>query len=159
MPSGQEFITHELDEAIAFQQSIVDAEKKLGGSHPDDEAKQLIGKLRRDDEKLLERLTKVGKPLGASGKREEVVEGMASLMEQTAEKAGEELSEAYEAQAVLVTLKRKQQDSGSALVKIGQRTDNDDLKELGDEVHKASRASAEELAKNLAGLAVKIATA
>jgi CII-binding regulator of phage lambda lysogenization HflD len=102
---------------------------------------------------------KAGKPMGATGKKEEVVESMSTLMKQTAQKAGSEKSEAYEAQAVLVTLKRKQQDSGSALVKIGQKMKDTQLKELGTQLHKASRASADELAKNLAGFAVEIASA
>lgn len=159
MPSGQEFIKHEMNEAISFQQAIVEAETKLGANHPDPESKKLIGKLRKDDEKQLDRLMKAGKPMGATGKQEEVVEAMSKLMKQTAAKAGTEKSEAYEAQAVLVTLKRKQQDAGTAMIKLGQKMKNAGLKELGTDLHRASKASAEELGKNLAGLAVEIASA
>jgi hypothetical protein len=45
MPTGQEFIKHEMDEAIAFQQTIVDAETKLGSTHPKADAKKLIKRM------------------------------------------------------------------------------------------------------------------
>ncbi|HEX5939909.1 MAG TPA: hypothetical protein VFZ12_06080, partial [Dehalococcoidia bacterium] len=59
----------------------------------------------------LQELQKFGKPFGASGKREEVADALGSLADETSAKAGEEESEAYEAHAVLLNLKRKQQDS------------------------------------------------
>ena len=37
---GEEFITHEFDEAIAVQQSIVDAETTLSTKHPFSSAKR-----------------------------------------------------------------------------------------------------------------------
>lgn len=159
MPAGQEFIKHEMDEAIAFQQTIVDAETKLASSHPQPDAKKLIRQMASDDKKQLDKLMKAGKPMGATGKKEEVVAAMSTLMQETVEKAGSEESEAYEAHAVLVTLKRKQQDSGSAMVKIGEKMKDADMKALGTELHKSSKASADELAKSLAGLAVQIASA
>lgn len=39
---GEEFITHEYDEAIAVQQSIVEAETKLSTKHPLASAKAAI---------------------------------------------------------------------------------------------------------------------
>ena len=38
--TGEEFIKHEFDEAIAIQQSIVDAEAALAETHPVGSAKQ-----------------------------------------------------------------------------------------------------------------------
>jgi hypothetical protein len=34
MPSGQEFVTHEFDEAIAVQKAIVSAGERLSREHP-----------------------------------------------------------------------------------------------------------------------------
>ena len=39
---GESFITHEYDEAIAVQQTIVDAETKLATKHPMSSAKTAI---------------------------------------------------------------------------------------------------------------------
>ena len=60
MPSGQEFVTHEFDEAIAVQPAIVTAAEKLSRDH----------------------LEKYGKQFGAAGKRDEVAGALATLMEQ-----------------------------------------------------------------------------
>ena len=50
---GDEFITHEFDEAIAIQRAIVDAEEKLGRDHPRREAQQLIKTSLKADQKFL----------------------------------------------------------------------------------------------------------
>ena len=80
MPAGQEFIKHEMDEAIAFQKTIVDSETKLGSSHPRPDAKKLIKRMASEDQKQLDKLLKAGKPMGATGQKEEVVASMSTPM-------------------------------------------------------------------------------
>src|SRR3712207_4724679 len=69
---GEQFVTHELDEAIAIQRAIVDAEEKLGKDHPRPQAQQLIKSNLESDRKFLQQLEKLGKTKGATGKAEEV---------------------------------------------------------------------------------------
>lgn len=159
MPSGREFIKHEFDEAIAIQQSIVESAKALSSSHPLPEVKrQLKDDLKRDQQQLA-KLQKLGKPYGASGKREEVAEALGKLAEQTAAKAGSERSEAYEAQAVLLNLKRKQQDSADALVRIARERGEPELRDAAAQMRKEIKISADGLAKSLANFAARIASA
>jgi len=155
---GEEFIKHELDEAIAIQQCIVDAEQQLSESHPEPEAKQAMKTCLREDEKFLKELQKLGKPLGATGEVEEVAGGLKQLMEQTLQSAGEAESEAYEAHAVLLNLKRKQQDSASAMVRMAREMKNTEMRDAAQEFEKSQKESAQELSAQLANLAVKIAT-
>jgi hypothetical protein len=159
MKTGQEFIKHELDEAIAIQQAIVEAEKRLSKEHPIAEAQRLIKQAQPQDEKQLQTLLKIGERFGASGKQEEVASSMIQLMEETASSAGEAESEAYEAQAVLVSLKRKQADAGDAMVKIAREMKDDEMKQAANELHDSSKRSAQELADELSKIAVQIATA
>jgi len=74
MPSGTEFITHEFDEAIAIQQSIITSGKALSTSHPVAEVKRQLTADLKVDQRHLADLQKFGKPFGATGKREEVAE-------------------------------------------------------------------------------------
>lgn len=159
MPAGTEFIKHEFDEAIAIQQSIVESGKRLSSSHPMPEAQKLITSDLRVDEKHLAKLEKLGKPYGASGKREEVAEALGSLADETSQKAGTEESEAYEAHAVLLNLKRKQQDSADAMVKIARDRKETELRDAAMAMKKEIKASADGLAKSLAEFAVRIASA
>jgi di/tripeptidase len=159
MPSGTEFIKHEFDEAIAIQQSIVASGKKLASAHPVAEAKRQIKTALTVDEKHLTQLQKFGKPFGATGKREEVAEALSVLAEETSEKAGTEESEAYEAQAVLLNLKRKQQDSADALIKIARDRNDTDLRDAAKQMKKEIKAGADLLGKSLADFAVRIASA
>ena len=158
MPSGTEFIKHEFDEAIAIQQSIVASGKKLTTSHPVAAVKRQIKSALTVDQRHLTQLKKFGKPFGASGKREEVAEALGTLADETAAKAGTEESEAYEAHAVLLNLKRKQQDSAAAMVKIAREQKDTDMRDSALEFGKATKASAQELADDLAKFAVEIAT-
>ncbi|HET6381611.1 MAG TPA: hypothetical protein VFH63_11355 [candidate division Zixibacteria bacterium] len=159
MKTGQEFIKHELDEAIAIQQAIVEAEQRLARKHPVKEAQRLIERAHKQDSKQLQTLQEIGKRFGASGKQEEVSEAMTQLMEETVSGAGEAESEAYEAHAVLVTLKRKQADAGDAMVKIARAVKDDEMKAAAKELYDTSRRSAQELAESLSKMAVQIATA
>lgn len=159
MKTGQEFIKHELDEAIAIQQAIVDAEQRLASEHPLKEAQQLIERAHKQDTKQLQTLQKIGQRFGASGKQEEVSSAMTQLMEETASSASQAESEAYEAHAVLVTLKRKQADAGDAMVKIAREMKDDEMKSAANELHDSSKRSAQELADALSKMAVQIATA
>jgi hypothetical protein len=159
MPKGTEFITHEFDEAIAIQQSIRDAGTKLSSSHPVPAVKrQLLADLKVDERHLAE-LQKFGKPFGAVGKREEVAEALGSLADETSRKAGSEESEAYEAHAVLLNLKRKQQDSADAMIKIARDRKDTDLRDAATKMKKEIKASADALGKSLADFAVQIASA
>lgn len=159
MPSGQEFVTHEFDEAIAVQAAIVAAAEKLSRDHPWPEARQVIQSSLRHDRRQLTLLEQYGKKFGAAGKREEVAGALATLMEQTAAKASTEDSEAYEAQAVLINLKRKQQDSADAVHKIARDMGDTALRDDALKMKRAIKRSADELAKNLSQFAVRIASA
>ena len=117
--SGDEFVTHEFDEAIAVQRGIVDAETKLAKSHPHAESKAAIAACLTDDKAFLKQLEQLGKSKGATGKVEDVAEGIVDLLDAMVESAGEAPSEAYEAHAVLLNAKRKQQDSAGGMLKIG----------------------------------------
>ena len=129
MPSGTEFIKHEFDEAIAIQQSIVESGKRLSTSHPVPDVKKQLKSDLKIDERHLAKLQTFGKPFGAAGKREEVAEALGKLADETSQKAASEDSEAYEAHAVLLNLKRKQQDSADALVKIARDRKDSQLRE------------------------------
>ena len=157
MPSGTEFIKHEFDEAIAIQQSIVESGKALSTSHPVAEVKRQLKSGLKVDEQHLTKLQKFGRPYGAVGKREEVAEALGSLADETSQKAGSEESEAYEAHAVLLNLKRKQQDSADAVIKIARDRKETELRDAATKMKKEIKASADELAKSLADFAVRIA--
>jgi di/tripeptidase len=159
MPAGREFITHEFDEAIAIQQSICDAGTKLSSSHPVAAVKRQLTADLKVDQRHLAQLQKFGKPFGAAGKREEVAEALASLADETSAKAGSEESEAYEAHAVLLNLKRKQQDSADAMIKIARDRKDTDLRDAATKMKKEIKASADALGKSLADFAVRIASA
>jgi hypothetical protein len=159
MPAGTEFIKHEFDEAIAIQQTIVAAGKQLAQKHPVAAVKRQLAAAGNIDERHLEQLTKFGKPYGAAGKREEVAGALSELAEQTADKADAEESEAYEAHAVLLNLKRKQQDSADAMIKIARERKEPDLREAAKAMKREIKAGADDLAKSLADFAVQIAAA
>lgn len=159
MPAGREFITHEFDEAIAIQQSICEAGTKLSSSHPVAAVKRQLTADLKVDQRHLAQLQKLGKPFGAVGKREEVAEALGSLADETAAKAGSEESEAYEAHAVLLNLKRKQQDSADAVIKIARDRKDTDLREAATKMKREIKASADALGKSLADFAVRIASA
>ena len=155
---GEDFITHEFDEAIAIQQSIVKAEQALSEDHPRPEAKRIISTALKEDQRFLKELQRLGGQHGATGAVEEVAGALNSLMDETSRSAADAESEAYEAHAVLVNLKRKQQDSGAAMVKIAQATKDRELARAARDFSKASKTSAQELADDLAAFAVTIAT-
>ena len=69
---GDEFITHEFDEAIAIQQAIVDGAEKLSTAHSRTQSKKLIRTTLREDEKYLRELRRLGKKHDATGKVEGV---------------------------------------------------------------------------------------
>ena len=154
---GQEFITHEFDEAIAVQRTIVTAEEQLSKSHPFPAAKRSLTSSLKDDRKFLAALEKLGREHGATGKVEEVAGALQQLMQETAEKASEAESEAYEAHAVLLNLKRKQQDSASAMLKIARAEKDTKMRDAAQEFEKGTRESAKELSTQLAAFAVAIA--
>jgi hypothetical protein len=159
MPSGTEFIKHEFDEAIAIQQSIVESGTALSASHPVAAVKRQLKSDLMTDREHLTRLQKFGKPFGAAGKREEVAKSLGELAAETSKKAGTEESEAYEAHAVLLNLKRKQQDSADAMIKIARDRKETDLRDAATKMKKEIKSSADDLAKSLADFAVRIASA
>jgi hypothetical protein len=156
---GEAFITHELDEAIAIQQSIVTAEQALSRDHPRPSAKRLIESALREDRQFLDQLQQLGQEHGATGKAEEVASALQELMTETSEKTADAESEAYEAHAVLLNLKRKQQDSGAAMIKIARAMKDTPMRRAATEFAKATKTSAQDLANELAEFAVAIATA
>lgn len=159
MPQGQEFVKHELDEAIAIQQAIIDAEDKLSSAHPLSDAQQALKPMLETDRQQLEKLQELGQPLGAKGKAEDVAKSMVTLMKKTTEKAAEgDESEAYEAHAVLLTLKRKQQDSSAALLEIATKTGQKEMVTAARQMSRANTADAKVLTESLGQLAVQLAT-
>jgi hypothetical protein len=159
--TGETFIKHEFDEAIAIQRSIVEAETSLSTKHPVGTAKRAVKTALTDDLDYLRQLEKVGKTHGATGKVEDVAEGMTELMSTTLESATSEKadSEFYEAHAVLVSLKRKQMDSAGGMLAIARDQGDDDLRQLATAIQRSQKSSSTELADELASYAVKIAAA
>ena len=84
---------------------------------------------------------------------------LASLADETARKAADAESEAYEAHAVLLTLKRKQQDSAEALIRIARELGDRELRTAIAGMKREVKRSADELAKQQAALALRIALA
>lgn len=156
---GEEFITHEFDEAIAVQQTIVDAERRLSGTHPRREAAQALRQTMREDERFLKELQAMGRRHDATGKVEDVAGGLKELMEETVQKATTEgaPSDYYEAHAVLLNLKRKQQDSATAMVRIARAMRDTKMRDAAMEFRKAQTASCRSLGSELAAFAVTIA--
>ena len=159
MPAGTEFIKHEFDEAIAIQRSIIEAGERLSTSHPVADVKRQLKAGLKTDKEHLKQLERFGKPYGAVGKQEEVAEALGTLADETSQKAGSEQSEAYEAHAVLLNLKRKQQDSADAVIKIARDRKETELRDAATKMKKEIKASADTLAKSLADFAVRIAQA
>jgi hypothetical protein len=159
MPSGTEFIKHEFDEAIAIQESIVASGSALSTSHPVAAVKRQLTSDLKTDRQHLTKLRQLGKPYGASGKQEEVAKSLGDLASETSKKAGSEESEAYEAHAVLLTLKRKQQDGADGIVKIARDRKEADLRDAATKMKREIKSSADDLAKSLADFAVRIASA
>jgi hypothetical protein len=156
---GDEFVTHEFDEAIAVHQVIVDAESTLAKSHPAPAAKRAIETALREDREFLKQLQMLGKEKGATGKVEDVAGGLKALMEQTLESATTEGADSdyYEAHAVLLNLKRKQQDSAGAMRKIASKERNTEARTAATEFERAQKAHSKELATSLAEYAAQIA--
>ena len=155
---GDEFITHEFDEAIVVQQAIVEGATSLSTDHTRAETRRLIKRHLADEKAWLASLRAFGKQHGATGKVEGVQKALKDLMDETAGSAGEAASESYEAQAVLITLKRKQQDSAGAVLKIARELGDTELRDAALEMQKGIKAGAQELADDLALFAVEIAT-
>jgi hypothetical protein len=159
MPEGTEFIKHEFDEAIAIQTTIVTVGEQLARKHPVAAVRRQLTTAGDVDQRHLKELQKYGEPYGAKGKREEVAEALSKLAEETSAKADSEESEAYEAHAVLLNLKRKQQDSADAVVKIARQVKNTDLRDAAKKMKREIKTSADDLGKSLADFAVQIASA
>ena len=159
--TGEAFITHEYDEAIAVQQCIVDAETTLSTKHPRASAKGAIKTALTQDKVFLTQLKKLGKPHGATGKVEDVASGLKELMEETLETASTEGADSdfYEAHAVLLNIKRKQMDSAGGMLEIARATKDTALRTAATEFQKAQKASCQVLADELAAYAAQIATA
>jgi hypothetical protein len=157
---GEEFITHEFDEAIAIQRCIVDAETTLSTKHPVTSAKTAIKASLADDKTFLKQLETLGKQHDATGEIEDVAGGLKALMEDTLETATTEGADSdfYEAHAVLLNLKRKQMDSAGGMLAIARATNDAKLRTASTEFQKAQRASSKALTDELASYAVLIAT-
>lgn len=156
---GDEFVTHEFDEAIAIQRVIVDAERTLSTKHPVAAARRVIASALAEDREFLTQLTAMGKAHDATGKVEDVAGGLKTLMEETLESALTDGSDSsfYEAHAVLLNLKRKQQDSAGAMRKIASDQRDAKMREAAAAFGKAQAAHSKDLAGALAEYAVGIA--
>ena len=162
MPEGKEFVKHEFDEGISIQEVIVAAAEKLAPLHPLPEAQQLLARMSKADQQQLETLKALGEPYVAKGKLEDVSKGLADLMKDMTHKATlkkSEPSDAYEAHAVLLTLKRKQQDSAAAIQRIGAEIGERQLADAAGKMAQAAEQDSKALAASLATLAVQLATA
>jgi len=159
MHTGQDFIKHEFDEAIAVQQSIVRGASSLAQVHPMPDSKRQLQTAARESEQWLKRLQKAGSKFGATGEKEEVASAIQELANTTLQKAREgEPSEVYEAQAVVINALRKQQDSAGSVVRIATALKDRELAAEGREMQRAAKRTADSLAKNLTEMAVWIAT-
>jgi hypothetical protein len=158
---GEEFVKHELDEAIAVQQAIVTAEEALATSHPMREAQSAIETALREDRTGLKDLQTLGKKYDATGKVEDVAGGLTELMSQTLASATSDGADSdyYEAHAVLLNLKRKQMDSAGGMVKIARAIENPEMRDAATEFGKVQRQSSQVLADELANYAAHITTA
>jgi hypothetical protein len=158
---GEEFIKHEFDEAIAIQQCIVEAESSLSTKHPIGTAKAALKSSLTEDKTFLQQLQTLGREHDASGEVEDVAGGLKGLMESTLETASREGADSdfYEAHAVLLNLKRKQIDSAGGMLAIARETKDLDLRKAASKFQRAQKASAKTLTEELAGYAVRIATA
>jgi hypothetical protein len=156
---GDEFITHEFDEAIAIHRGIIEAERSLAATHPLPEVKRALKGYLKEDERFLSELEALGADKGATGKVEEVAASMTELMETTLQSAPEAESEAYEAHAVLLSLKRKQQDSGLAMMRIARQLKDTKLRDAATRFERGQRQAAKELGRSLAEFARRIAAA
>src|SRR5919202_6045498 len=144
MPAGTAFIKHEFDEAISIQQAAVEAARALSEAHPVPEARTAIKEMLPTGEEHLQTLQSFGALFDAKGKQEDVARGMASLMQKTLGKAkegGAEESEAYEAHAVLLSLKRKQQDSTVSLVRLADELGNRKMATAGRKMQRELNAA------------------
>jgi hypothetical protein len=159
--TGEEFIKHEFDEAIAVQQSIVDAETALAETHPVGSAKTAIKQSLRRDKGYLKDLQTLGAKHGATGEVEDVAGGLKELMEQTLSTAQTEGADSdyYEAHAVLLNLKRKQMDSAGGMLKIARDQKDTVLRDAAKEFEAAQKTTSKDLAAELASYAVQIANA
>jgi hypothetical protein len=156
---GDEFITHEFDEAIAIQRAIVEAGQRLSKAHPHRPSKTAIASATREDESFLRTLERLGKAKGATGKVEDVAEGNTELLNSSVEKAGKAPSEAYEAHAVLLNAKRKQQDSADGMLRIARARRDTEVRDAATEFGRAQKAACKALGDALADFAVVIAEA
>ena len=158
---GSEFVTHEFDEAIAIQRSIVKAEDSLATTHPMPSAKRAIKSALTEDRRFLKQLETMGKEHDASGKVEDVAAGLTELMSSTLDAATTERADSdyYEAHAVLLNLKRKQMDSAGGMLAIARDQKDTKLRDAASAFQKAQKASCEALTTELADYAVKIASA
>jgi len=159
--TGDEFITHEFDEAIAIQRSIVEAETTLATKHPVTSAKRAIKESLSADQAFLKQLEALGKPHGAIGKVEDVASGLTELMSETLGTAVAEGTDSdfYEAHAVLLNLKRKQMDSAGGMLAIARDHKDSELRKASLAFRRAQTASSKTLTDELAAYAVQIAAA
>ena len=159
--TGMAFVRHEYDEAIAVQQGIVDAEAALVSSHPRPSARKALKAALREDRAALNTLRQLGKPAGATGAVEDVAGGLLELMEATLKSVSEtgQDSDVYEAHAVLLTLKRKQMDSASAMRRVATAVDDRQLREAAPGLARDQRASSTVLARELGAFAKALAAA
>lgn len=156
---GEAFIKHEFDEAIAIQQSIVEAERTLARTHPVSSAKRAIKAGLAADEKYLRQLTTLGRQHDATGEVEDVAGGLRELMESTLEKATAERNDSdfYEAHAVLLNLKRKQWDSAGGMLAIARDQKDTELRAAAKDFQAGQRETSTVLTRELAAFAVRIA--
>ncbi len=156
---GEEFIKHEFDEAIAIQQSIVDAESTLSTKHPESSSKRAIKSSLAADEKYLQQLRTLGRQHDATGEVEDVAGGLKELMESTLEKATSDGNDSdfYEAHAVLLNLKRKQWDSAGGMLAIARDQNDTKLRDAAKDFQAGQKETSTALTKELAAFAVRIA--
>ena len=159
--TGEEFVKHELDEAIAVQQAIVTAEETLASSHPMPDAKAAIKTALGEDKTGLKDLQALGKEYDATGEVEDVAGGLTELMSQTLASATSDGADSdyYEAHAVLLNLKRKQMDSAGGMVKIARAIENPKMRDAATEFGKVQKQSSQVLADELANYAAHITSA
>ena len=142
--TGEEFITHEYDEAIAVQQCIVDAETTLSTKHPVRSSQDRDqGRASREDKDFLATAQGARQAPRRDGQDRGRRRGPDEPHDETLETATSEGADSdfYEAHAVLLNIKRKQMDSAGGMLEIARATKDTELRTASTAFAKAQKAS------------------
>jgi hypothetical protein len=156
--TGEAFLRHEFDEAIAIQAALVEATGTLIACHPDELSRSVLQAAAPHDASVLATLQQLGEQHGATGIQEEVAGSIVELLAATSSSAASAPSEAYEAHAVILSAKRKQADAAGAMRRIARDQGDVALHGIALAMEQRQKVDAAQLADALAGFAVTLAS-